>query len=413
LNRLPDLERVRRSKSQRRDQTDQRSHAPDRNPKERGTRSRIDPPAHALPPLPPEAFSALTASIARHGVLLPPVVSAGPASPGEVADGNRRLAACRDLGIECPTERRPFASEAELRVFQLTANLHRRQLTVAQRIRLGLELEPWERKLAADRRAQAKGKRRGAKALPVDRPEEKGETRARVAAAVGLKPSTYARGAKVLREGSPELVAALEQGAESVDGAYRRLRAEQRRAEREAIAAALARGAPPLPAARVAVVICDPPWPLQSGALPYPTMSLEEIAALPVPDLLAEDACLWLWTTNAFLFEAYRIATEDWRLTYRTTLTWAKNRPGTGSWLRGQSEHCLLLSRGTPVLTLGGQTTLLRAKAREHSRKPDEFFALVESLCPGSKLELFACERRPGWQAWGAEPDRFSAGEAV
>ncbi|MGA2513319.1 MAG: MT-A70 family methyltransferase, partial [Candidatus Limnocylindrales bacterium] len=87
----------------------------------------------------------------------------------------------------------------------------------------------------------------------------------------------------------------------------------------------------------------------------------------------------------------------------KTILTWAKDRMGTGDWLRGQTEHCLMCVRGHPTVTLTNQTTLLHGPMREHSRKPDEFFTLVESLCPGSKLELFAREARPGWAAWGAE----------
>jgi N6-adenosine-specific RNA methylase IME4 len=96
-------------------------------------------------------------------------------------------------------------------------------------------------------------------------------------------------------------------------------------------------------------------------------------------------------------------------------ITWGKQRCGTGSWLRGQTEHCLLFSRGKPVLTLTTQSTLLLAPGREHSRKPDEFYALVASLCPGRRLELFARERRRGWTSWGAETDRFnpSRGEAA
>src|SRR5712692_4271789 len=134
---------------------------------------RINP----LPLLPAPEYAALRNSIALHGVLVPIVVSAGPACRGEVADGHHRLRACEELGIECPREQRRFRSEPELCVFQLASNLARRQLTVAQRIRLGLELEPWERKLAREPRAQAHQRARGEKALPVALPEEKGETR--------------------------------------------------------------------------------------------------------------------------------------------------------------------------------------------------------------------------------------------
>ncbi len=366
-----------------------------------------------MPPLAAEVFSALKASVAAHGVLVPAVVSAGPALTGVVADGHHRLRACQELGLVCPKELRPFASEAELRVFQLQANITRRQLTVAQRIRLGLELEPWERLLAAQRRAQAKGERRGAKAVPVGLPEERGATRDRVARAVGLGSSTYERGAKVLRHGSPKLVADFEQGRESVNSAYQRLRRQQRRSEINQLAEQLRAEQPRLPPERFAVIVCDPPWPYQSAKLPYPTLSLGEIAALPIERLAAEDCLLWLWTTNAFLPQALPLL-AGWGFTYETMLTWGKDRIGTGALLRGQTEHCLLATRGKPLVTLTSESTLLHGPVREHSRKPAEFYALVEALCPGSKLDLFAREQRPGWSCWGAETSKFrESGQAA
>jgi N6-adenosine-specific RNA methylase IME4 len=358
-----------------------------------------------LPPPTAEERAELRASIAAEGVLLPIVVSAGPACAGEVADGQTRLALAAELAIEAPLERRRFASEEEFRCFRIVTNLRRRKLTEAALIRFGLALEPLERARAARRKAQATGGRRGEKALPVALPEEKGETRALVARTVGLKPSTYARGAKVLREGSPQLVADFEAGRETVNSAHRRLKAEQLRQHKHALALQLEREPPPLPDQPHPVLVIDPPWP-QEGELPYPTMPLERIAALPVPELLNADGIVWLWGTNGFLFEAERIAREHWQLELRGLLTWAKDRVGTGPWLRGQTEHCLLLSRGKPLF-LGGPSTLLVAPAREHSRKPEKFYRLVEESCPGAKLELFARETRPGWQAWGTETTHF------
>src|SRR5438067_13193928 len=128
-------------------------------------------------------------------------------------------------------------------------------------------------------------------------------------------------------------------------------------------------------------------------------MTLDEIAALPVGDLLTENGFVWLWTTNAFLEEAKHIAAESWGLRYENMLTWGKDKPGTGQRLRGQTEHCLLYSRGNPLFIEGAHSTLLLAPGREHSRKPDAFYSLVDDTCPGSKLELFARQRRPGWAA--------------
>ena len=81
---------------------------------------------------------------------------------------------------------------------------------------------------------------------------------------------------------------------------------------------------------------------------------------------------------------------------------------GTGEWLRGQTEHCLLAVRGKPLFLNGKYSTYLEAKRREHSRKPEEFYQLVEATCPGRKLELFARQKRVGWEAYGNDINKFS-----
>ena len=107
-------------------------------------------------------------------------------------------------------------------------------------------------------------------------------------------------------------------------------------------------------------------------------MTTEQIRALDVATLAADAALCWLWTTNAHLPEAFTVLAA-WGCTYKTLLTWGQERRGTGDWLRGQTEHCLLRVRGRSrwwSLTL--QTTALTGKVREHSRKPAAFYQLVE-----------------------------------
>jgi N6-adenosine-specific RNA methylase IME4 len=162
------------------------------------------------------------------------------------------------------------------------------------------------------------------------------------------------------------------------------------------------------------VIVADPPWPYamrrptindSRGYPEYSGMTLDEITALPVADLAAEDAVLWLWTTNAFLPDAFQVI-QSWGFQYRAALVWGKDHIGLGDWLRVQTEHCLMASRGKPVITLTNQSTLLRAPIREHSRKPEEFYTMIESLCPTpplGRIELFARGERPGWRVWGHE----------
>ena len=164
------------------------------------------------------------------------------------------------------------------------------------------------------------------------------------------------------------------------------------------------------------VLVIDPPWPYEKRAedvthrarLDYPVMDMAAIRALPVAGAAHDDCILWLWTTNAFMREAFSCL-DAWGFREKTILTWAKDRMGNGDWLRGKTEHCILAVRGHPKVNLTNQATLLLAPVREHSRKPEEFYALVETLCPGAKLEFFARERRDGWAAWGAETARFGA----
>jgi N6-adenosine-specific RNA methylase IME4 len=136
-------------------------------------------------------------------------------------------------------------------------------------------------------------------------------------------------------------------------------------------------------------------------------MDIEEIKRLPVPSLAHTDCILWLWTTNAFMRQAFDCL-DAWGFQNKTILTWTKDRLGLGDWLRGKTEHCLMAVRGKPLVTLANQTTHLAGPLREHSRKPEEFYALVESLCPGNKVELFSRQKREGWQTSGAEEHLFA-----
>jgi len=135
-------------------------------------------------------------------------------------------------------------------------------------------------------------------------------------------------------------------------------------------------------------------------------MSIEEIKTKYEPPAF-EDCVLWLWTTNTFIHDAFHIL-EFWNFEPKTILTWIKDRMGTGDWLRGKTEHCILAVKGKPKIKLTNQTTALFGKRREHSRKPDEFYKLVETLCLGKKrLDMYSREKREGWEQFGDETTKF------
>jgi N6-adenosine-specific RNA methylase IME4 len=155
-------------------------------------------------------------------------------------------------------------------------------------------------------------------------------------------------------------------------------------------------------------ILADPPWDtLQRGSRGahrhYPLMTTAQIAELPVVKLAAHDAHLWLWVTNATLFAGQAVM-QAWGFTYRSCLTWVKPGLGLGSfYLRNNTEHLLLGTRGRAPILYRSQPTWLFAPKQEHSHKPEEQYAVIERCSPGPYLELFARRKRPGWQVWGNE----------
>ena len=168
-------------------------------------------------------------------------------------------------------------------------------------------------------------------------------------------------------------------------------------------------------------ILIDPPWDYnqklashdttRGGAIKhYSLMTFEELKELPISPLAEKDCMLWLWVTNSFIQEGFELI-KHWGFEYKTMLTWGKTQFGIGYWLRGQTEHCLLAVRGKPRLLFKGKngacgnnySTLLIAKRREHSRKPDEMYNIIENISPEPRIELFARQRRQGWDVWGNE----------
>lgn len=164
-------------------------------------------------------------------------------------------------------------------------------------------------------------------------------------------------------------------------------------------------------------LVADPPWRyLDEGSgskafrgtaeAHYLTLSTPQIMAMPVHELAWPHAHLYLWTTNSFLEDAFKVM-RAWGFAYKTTVTWDKERIGNGHYFRSQTEHVLFGVRGRAPLLAHNIPTIFRAPRGEHSEKPDEFFRMVDKASPGPKLSIF--DRKPrgdGWSIWGDQaPD--------
>jgi N6-adenosine-specific RNA methylase IME4 len=175
---------------------------------------------------------------------------------------------------------------------------------------------------------------------------------------------------------------------------------------------------------RFKTILADPPWRFQNrtGKMApehrrlsrYETMTLEDICALPVEGIAAETAHLYLWTPNALLPEALEVM-RAWGFNYKSNLIWHKIRKdggsdgrGVGFYFRNVTEVILFGVRGKDARTLAPgrrQVNMIETRKREHSRKPDEQYELIEACSPGPYLEMFARGERRGWKVWGNQAD--------
>jgi N6-adenosine-specific RNA methylase IME4 len=158
---------------------------------------------------------------------------------------------------------------------------------------------------------------------------------------------------------------------------------------------------------RYRTIVADPPWRFGSAATKadarkhYDTMALDDICALPVADVAADDAHLWLWILNGMVEQGYRVVRE-WGFSPLTLVTWCKPQPGVGHYLRNNTEHCVLASRGEPMTPENKPiSTWFKWPRGAHSAKPDAFYDLVEHVSPGPYVEMFARRARFGWDYWG------------
>lgn len=177
------------------------------------------------------------------------------------------------------------------------------------------------------------------------------------------------------------------------------------------------------------VIYADPPWETTTGPargpykvvngkqvcwhidnksrpLPYSTMSVEEIAMMPIKELAADDAHLYIWVTNGYLPEVFSVI-KSWGFNYSTCLVWAKNGGGLGGAFKITTEFLLFCRRGSLTAKEVVRSTWFNVKKPyvngypKHSKKPFFFHHLIETVSPGPYLELFARDRTAGWDVYG------------
>jgi N6-adenosine-specific RNA methylase IME4 len=362
----------------------------------------FSPLANIFPLMEGQEFEDLVADIRAHGVREPVVIFRG-----QILDGRNRYRACVAAGFDCQTT--PYTGDDPL-AYVISLNLKRRHLSESQRAMVAAKLATL--KLGDNQHSEGPSIEGSSKLLNVGH-------------------ASVERAKVVQRAGVPELVAAVEQGKVSVSAAAdiatqtpeqqrqivahcepkivveaaKRIRAEQFTARRAANLAKIAEASnanAPLPQDRkYPVILADPPWHFEVYADSGMQRAAE--AHYPIADVTTPDAVLFMWTTNPHLPEAFEVL-NAWGFSYCTNVTWVKDKWGLGYWVRNQHELLLIAKHGNPPTPLpdARPSSVITAARREHSRKPDEAYELIERMYPElPKIELFARHERPGWVRWG------------
>ena len=365
-----------------------------------------------IPPLTSEEFKQLERNILEEGIRDPLVTW-----NGILVDGHNRYRIAQEYDIDFVTVEKEFADMNAVKEWMINNQFGRRNLNNYQRSVLALQLEDVFKAKAKENQI------RKPDFVPQKSAEQKVETRQEIAKVANVSHDTISKVKKIEATASPEIKAKVSTGQISINEAFKEIKKEEKIDERkkdiERQLFDIESGNLPELLGKYEVIAIDPPWAYEEkgglsstdynpettrGTTTYPTMKVSEIKEINLP--LTDNAVLFLWTTHAFLKDAFEIL-EHWNLKYKATLVWDKERMGMGRTIRLQCEFCLIAFKGNPIFNGSSERDIIREARREHSRKPDAFYQYVERSTIGRKLEYFSREKRTNWEIYGNEVEKF------
>ncbi len=347
-------------------------------------------------------FDQLKANILAEGIRDPLITW-----NGYLVDGHNRyqIAQVNNLPFESIELRRE--TENEVKEWIIKNQFGRRNLSTWQRAKLALSLEGLFRPKAIENKLKALSGEIIEKGESID-------TRKELSKLSGVGEQVIGRAKFIQNTATPETLEKLDNKEYSINRAYKEILKEQRKSDIERQIEEIENC--DMTSERLFdVIVIDPPWPYGTVdqydpeyfrvTTPYPEMPLEDLYKIELP---ANDNCvLWLWTTDRFFLKAHSLV-DHWCFDYKAILVWNKVKMGIGKYLRIQCEFCLFCTKGKPVLKRNDVRDYLEEPRREHSRKPEAFYQLVDSSCPGRKLDYFSRQKRAGWVSLGNDINRFT-----
>lgn len=340
---------------------------------------------------------------------------------GYIIDGHNRYEIANKWNLDFQTKSKHFENEIDVRIWMRNNQKGRRNLTKAWYIELELGNKE-DLALKGEQKYKETVGRPSKKSLSQnDNNLPKHDTRKEIAISAGVSTGMVGM-SEVIKTKNPELWEKAKAGEVTVTSAYKEIKKEEKKEERielinKQINEIEAGNLPELEGL-FDVISVDPPWNYEGEnkketsfdsvgrrvANPYPEMSTEEIKKIQLP--LMKDSIVFLWTTHKFLPDALEIL-KEWNLEYKATLVWNKEKMGMGAWFRMQCEFCLVGIKGKPYWENTKYRDILNEPRRDHSRKPDSFFSMVEEITLGRRLEYFSREKRKGWEVFGNDINKF------
>ena len=353
-----------------------------------------------IPPLAIEEFNQLEKNIIADGCRDPLLTW-----NGILIDGHNRYEICIKHGLVFSIVEKEFADSGTAKLWMIDNQNGRRNLTDGWKFQLSQAKK--EILLEVGKESMSEG---GKGLSTIDKPSH--NTRDTIANDLGWSTGKVAMADKVWKEATPEVKEQILTGEISINEAYKGIKKVERAIDIEKQREDIANNVMAKIDGLFEVISIDPPWnygraydPDSSRvANPYPEMTQSELLSIELP--FSDDSVCLLWTTQAFIFDAKELL-DKWGFTYKATIVWDKEKMGMGAWLRMQCEFCLIGIKGNPAWNNTKYRDIIREPRREHSRKPDCFFEMIEEITVGRRLEYFSRENRKGWEVYGNETNKF------
>ena len=362
------------------------------------------PYVNLIPELTKEEFELLEKSCIKEGIREALLIWSDT-----LLDGHNRYKIALKHNLKYETKQidsKIVFDDTSARIWILTNQLSRRNLSNYQRSVIALQLEELLKpKAKANQRTSTGGakpqlKQKSAEAEPPI------ETRKEIAKSANVSHDTISKVKVIQKSATPEIIAKVEAGDISINQAYQKTKQiviKEKYANKEI----------PFPTDKYRVIYADPPWnygntmPIGSTNAKdyYPTMPLQKICDLPIKDMVADDAVLFLWVTSPLLEESFQVI-KAWGFKYKSSFIWDKVKHNMGFYNSVRHEFLLICTKGSCVPENKKLFDSVQVIERtEHSKKPEGFRDIIDTIYPnGKRIELFArTKAKDNWEVWGNE----------